>query len=189
MDYYDLNYREYIAKTINLNMHPIYHRFLPHVPDGGRILDAGCGSGRDSKYFLEKGYRVDSFDASPNMALQASQYIGQNVHIMRFQDMYKENVYDGIWACASLLHVPDNELRECLEKCVKALKKDGALYCSFKLGSTAMADKHGRYFNNMDEVRFKKYRPKNTVVMNMWTREGVRDGDTNRWFNVILVKG
>lgn len=189
MDYYDLYYKEYIEKTVNLDMHPIYHRFEPFIPKGGRILDAGCGSGRDSKYFIDNGYIVDSFDASPNIALSASQYIKQNVHIMRFQDLYKENLYDGVFACASLLHVPDSELRSCIEKCINALKNDGVLYASFKLGSTAMADKHGRYFNNMDENRFKKYKPKNTVIMNMWTREGVRPGDKNRWFNVILMKG
>ncbi len=63
MRYYEDNAEEYIRSTKDLDMSALYDQFLPHVPAGGLILDAGCGSGRDAKRFAEMGFRVEAIDA------------------------------------------------------------------------------------------------------------------------------
>jgi 2-polyprenyl-3-methyl-5-hydroxy-6-metoxy-1,4-benzoquinol methylase len=85
-------------------MSPLYAPFLAHIPPGGRILDAGCGSGRDSLYFLRHGYKIDAFDASAKMCRLASNHIGQAVTQKTFKEVSNAAAFDGIWACAALLH-------------------------------------------------------------------------------------
>ena len=85
--YYEKNAEEYCKATINIDMSNIYNKFLPFLPKGGRILDAGCGSGRDSKIFIDNGYKVLAFDASQELADRASHYIGQTVLELNFEDI------------------------------------------------------------------------------------------------------
>jgi len=107
VDYYEAQAETYYRSTVGLDMSSIYPRFLSELSPGAHIADAGCGSGRDAKAFLERGYVVTAFDASPRMANLASAYTGQKCHVLRFQEMEFRREFDGIWACASLLHVPE----------------------------------------------------------------------------------
>lgn len=134
IEYYNKNAQSFFAGTVNADMSLWRNKFESYIADGGRILDAGCGSGRDSKAFKQHGHPVVAFDASTEMCRMASELIGQKVLLMRFDEMNFENEFDGIWACSSLLHVPNEELPEILGKMRKALKKTGALYVSFKYG-------------------------------------------------------
>ena len=152
---------------------------MRYVKPGGLILDAGCGSGRDSKYFLEHGYRVVAMDASEEICRLASAYLGQAVQWRRFEEITEKGRYDGIWACASLLHVPYAELPEIIAKLGEALVDGGVLYASFKYGgeekirrvekkqSEQMEDvwgreereereARGRYFTDLTEEGWKK---------------------------------
>lgn len=115
-------------------MSHLYRRFLPLIPEGGRILDLGCGSGRDSRYFLEKGFQVTAIDGSAELCRLASKYIGQEVLCMDFADLAFENCFDGVWACASLLHVPRDSIKDILARIHRALACGGVLYASFKAG-------------------------------------------------------
>jgi 2-polyprenyl-3-methyl-5-hydroxy-6-metoxy-1,4-benzoquinol methylase len=110
--YYDRYAASFAAQTAGLDLEPLYQRFLRHVRPGGRILDAGCGPGRDALAFAERGHEVVAFDASAAMILLASERVGHRavVHLMRFQELNWQNEFDGIWACASLLHVPQTSL-------------------------------------------------------------------------------
>ena len=133
-----------------MDMSPLSGRFLPLLPDDSLILDAGCGSGRDALAFAKLGYAVTAFDASPALVALAEQHYGQPVQCLRFQDVAWQSEFDGIWACASLLHVPEAELPDVMQRLRNALKPQGILYASFKYGS-GEREHHGRRFTDLDE--------------------------------------
>ena len=134
VEYYDQNADSFFAGSVGANMSHDREQFISFLPESGKVLDAGCGSGRDSKAFLEAGYKVVSFDASPEMCKRATEYVGQDVANMRFEDMSFAEEFDGIWASASLLHVPMAELPQIMKKMNAALKRGGVIYASFKYG-------------------------------------------------------
>ena len=149
--YYERNARSFCAATVALDLSALYARFLPLLPAGGHILDVGCGSGRDARAFLAQGYTVTAFDASPALAQQARAYCGIPVQVLRVQEGPWMACFDGIWARASLLHVPMRELPEVLGRLTVALKPGGVLYLSFKYGH---GERHceGRHFTDLDEA-------------------------------------
>lgn len=134
IEYYNDNAQSFYETTVNVDMSFWRDKFESYVADGGRILDAGCGSGRDSKAFKKHGYSVVAIDASREMCRLASELLDQEVWQMRFDEIAFDAEFDGIWACASLLHVPIEELSGILDKLRKSLKKSGILYASFKYG-------------------------------------------------------
>lgn len=131
-------------------MSALYAEFLPHVKQHGHILDAGCGSARDAAYFKQQGFTVSAFDASENIARLASNYLQQPVEVKTFQQLECVNKYDGIWCCASLLHVPKAELPQVFLKLQNALKPNGVLYVSFKYGTQERVH-NGREFTDLNE--------------------------------------
>lgn len=135
-EYYNNNAAEFFDRTIDLNMQELLDRFLEYVPEGGSILDLGCGSGRDSAYFMSMGYDVTAMDGSEEMCSLASIHIGEDVLHMTFAEMDFNNVFDAVWANASLLHVPRNEMGEILSKITRSLKNEGILYMSFRYGDS-----------------------------------------------------
>lgn len=134
IEYYNKNAESFYESTVNADMSVWRDKFEKNIADGGRILDAGCGSGRDSLAFKKHGYSVVAFDASSEMCRKASKLIGQEVWQMKFDEISFDEEFDGVWACASLLHVPSEELPMILGKLYKALVTNGALYVSFKYG-------------------------------------------------------
>ncbi len=131
-------------------MSTLYAEFLPLIPKHGHILDAGCGSARDAAYFKQQGFTVSAFDASENIAKLASNYLQQAVEVKTFQQLNCTNIYDGIWCCASLLHVPKVELPQVFLKLQNALKPNGVLYVSFKYGTQERVH-NGREFTDLNE--------------------------------------
>ena len=119
------------------------------------ILDIGFGSGRDSLYFSNK-YELYSIDPLKEFCEYGKRLGLKNVYCMKVQDMDYIDMFDGIWACASLLHVPSNELVEVLNKCYIALKENGVMYCSFKYGEYE-GERNGRFFIDLNEESFRKY--------------------------------
>ncbi|MBK5966881.1 SAM-dependent methyltransferase [Thiocystis minor] len=151
IDYYNANARTFFDETIQVDMAPLHARFLALLPAESHILDAGCGSGRDARAFLAGGYAVTAFDASPTLAALAAEHCGLSVQVRRFQEIDWQGEFDGIWACASLLHVPLGELPEVLERLAMALKPHGTLYASFKSGQ-GEREHGGRRFTDLDEA-------------------------------------
>ncbi|MBQ8042996.1 MAG: class I SAM-dependent methyltransferase [Clostridia bacterium] len=146
LDYYNKNAKLYFEQTINGNLKENYDKFLSQIPKGAYILDFGCGSGRDSKYFMNKGYKVKAIDGSIEMCKLASKYIGQNAQCMVFDELNEQDTYDAIWACSSILHVEKEKLPDILAKMVRALKKNGIIYTAFKKGRK-FEIKEGKYYN------------------------------------------
>jgi len=123
--WYAENAGRFFDDTIAVDLTPLHERFLALVPAGGHILDAGCGSGRDSKVFLERGYRVSAFDAAHQLAGLATSHLGQAVATRTFDDVDEVACYDGIWACASLLHLAAADIPGALQRLLVALKPGG----------------------------------------------------------------
>lgn len=149
--YYEDQAQVFFDETVAVDMAPLHARFLAGIPPGGHLLDAGCGSGRDALAFRRLGYRVCAFEASPALARLASDHCGLPVEVQRFQDIEWEDQFDGIWACASLLHVPMAELPEVMGRLTRALVPGGLLYVSFKYGSGERLH-GGRRFTDLDEA-------------------------------------
>lgn len=134
LNYYNENSKAFIDSTRNVDFSIIQNKFLKCLPQGAKILDFGCGSGRDTKYFLDRGYLVDAIDGSVELCRLASEYTGITVRNMLFQELNEKEKYDGIWACASILHLNKQEIQAVLRKMLAALKADGIIYTSFKYG-------------------------------------------------------
>ena len=162
------------------------NRFLKYIPDGGRILDAGCGSGRDSKAFIGQGYSVVAFDASREMCKKAAELLGQEVWQMRFDEMSFEDEFDGVWACASLLHVSENEIEDAIKKIKTSLSDNGILYASFKYGD-GMTEKHDRSFLNYTEETIQEIMERaGFEVLECESTTDVRPGrEDERWISII----
>lgn len=195
--YYDENAEQFVKNTLKVNMLSLYQEFLPLLPVGGHILDAGCGSGRDSLNFIQQGYKVTAFDGSKSLVDIAAQLIGQPVQYSLFQDFQAEEQYslegktqaefDGIWACASLLHVASDQLPQIFQKLATMLKKQGKFYCSFKYGVDDY-EQEGRYFTNADEARLKQFISSSPLqIEKTWLTADLRPNRENEsWLNAIL---
>lgn len=190
IDYYNKNANQFMETTSNVDFVMNQNRFLNKISDGAHILDFGCGSGRDTKYFLDKGYKVTAIDGSKELCALASQYTGIDVKQIVFQELKEYGVYDGIWACASILHLPKDELIIVLLKMCQSLKQNGIIYTSFKYGEYE-GDRNGRYFIDMTEESFFKligYVPE-LLIEDQWISFDVRTGrEDERWLNLMLRK-
>ena len=147
IEYYSQNAADYFEKTVDIDMQEYWDRFIQNLPEGGSILDLGCGSGRDSAYFMSLGYDVTAMDASEEMCALASIHIGQDVLNLSFDEMDFDEVFDGIWACASLLHVPSDKIDDILSKIMEGIKVNGVLFMSFIYGEFE-GERDGRYYTD-----------------------------------------
>lgn len=153
LDYYDNYADEFYKSTVDVEFTTTQKQFLSKLKKGSYILDFGCGSGRDTKYFLEQGYHVEAIDGSIELCRLASEYTGIKVKNMFFQELEEVKKYDDIWACSSILHLPINELADVMRKMVVALKDNGIIYTSFKYG-IFVGERNGRFFTDMTEEMF-----------------------------------
>ena len=188
--YYDNNADSFIQETRTVDFSKIQNLFLSKLEKDSLILDFGCGSGRDTRCFLDKGYSVEALDGSAEMCKAASRYTGIEVKQMLFQELNVVEEYDGIWACSSILHLTVVELKDVLEKMSLALKDNGIAYVSFKYG-TFEGERNGRYFTDMTETTFAKVLEavNSFDIEEQWITGDVRPGrGDERWLNVILRK-
>lgn len=187
--YYNQNARQFVDDTLHVDMRSLYEPFLAELPVCAHILDAGCGSGRDALAFQRMGHQVSAFDASEQLANHASQLLGFIVPVKRFDELDDIELYDGIWACASLLHVPQRQLRDAFACLWRALKAGGVLYCSFKLGDGERLH-HGRHFTDADETRIDEWIHELPGLSrrSCWLTSDQRPGRDEQWLNVLLYK-
>ena len=190
IEYYNQNADMFAQGTRLVDFTVVQERFAKMLPAGSRILDFGCGSGRDTKYFLEKGYRVEATDGSSELCKLASVFAGIEVKEMLFQDLDARGKYEGIWACSSILHLSKKELLPVIRKMCDALKDNGVIYTSFKYGNFE-GERNGRYFTDFTEDTFDKFIkviPELTIEEE-WITSDVRPGrGEEKWFNLILRK-
>ena len=189
LDYYNQNAEEFVASTVAVDFNEIQDRFIEKL-SGKNVLDFGCGAGRDTKYFLKAGLNVTAIDGSEEMCRCASEYTGIKVRHMLFQELSEKNTYDGIWACASILHLPKTELRQVILKMADALQTGGIVYTSFKYGDFE-GERNGRYFTDFTIESFTEFIQDITGIQieDDWITGDVRPGrGEEKWLNLILRK-
>ena len=188
--YYDENAEKFALETRSVDFGAVQKEFTDRLREGAFILDFGCGSGRDTKIFLEHGYDVEAVDGSSELCKLASEYTGIEVKQMLFQQLLETEKYDGIWACSSILHLPVLELADVVKKMAEALKDGGIIYTSFKYGTFAGV-RNGRYFTDMTEDTFAVFLEKieKITIEGQWVSTDVRPGrGEEKWLNIILRK-
>ena len=190
IEYYNKNANLFVETTANVEFYHMQNRFLSKLETGAHILDFGCGSGRDTKFFLEQGYRVDAIDGFAELCKLASEFTGIEVKHMYFQELSEEVKYDGIWACSSILHLNLSALEDVMKKMTIAVKSNGIIYTSFKYGIFS-GERNGRYFTDMTEDTFGKLLQKipELEIEEQWITSDVRPGrGEEQWLNLILRK-
>lgn len=189
LDYYNQNADQFVKGTVSVDFKKTQDRFLEALL-GKRILDFGCGSGRDTKYFIEAGFEVVATDGSEELCKSASEYTGITVKQMLFGELEDIDRYAGIWACSSILHLSKRELIDVFERMTRALCQNGIIYTSFKYG-TFEGERNGRFFTDFTIENFKNFIKdiRNLSIEDFWITGDVRPGrEKEQWLNLILRK-
>lgn len=186
VDYYDLNAKEYFLRSLRADIDSIYKQFLNFVSEDGTILDAGCGSGRDTKYFASLGYKVISIDASQEMVKLSSKYTQRKTYLMNFYDLTFEDEFDAIWSMASLIHIPKSDMNYIARLFTKALKINGVWFISLKEGEGEEMEE-GRLFNHYTEKEFRSLLKNHPCLQieKLWHSPDAI-GRSQNWLTVIL---
>lgn len=190
LKYYNENAQSFASGTVSVKFTEVQDKFLEKLNPDAYILDFGCGAGRDTKYFLSRGYQVDAVDGSEQLCRIASEYTEIKVRQMLFQELDEKEKYDGIWACASILHLPKKQLREVLKNMYAALKSKGWIYISFKYGEFE-GERNGRYFTDFTTDTFKDFihDMHGLKIEEHWITGDVRPGrGEEKWLNLLLQK-
>lgn len=190
LNYYNINAENFYHNTVSAKFTDTQKFFLLKLRKGAYILDFGCGSGRDTKAFLDQGYRVEAIDGSSELCKLATQYTGITVRHMLFQELSAVDQYDAIWACSSILHLSLDELSDVMRKMTAALKSNGIIYTSFKYG-TFSGERNGRYFTDMTKDTFADFirNIDGLVTEEQWISSDIRPGrGEEQWLNIILRK-
>lgn len=190
IEYYNENVDKFVNDTQDVVFCATQDLFLSYLNEGNSILDLGCGSGRDTKYFLSKGYKVDAMDGSMEICKVASDYTGINVKCLLFNELDEIDKYDGIWACASILHLDRDDLIDVFHRIARALKDNGILYTSFKY-SEFEGMRNGRYFTDFTIESFNEFQTNipEFIIEKKWITSDVRAGrEDEKWLNLIMRK-
>ena len=190
LKYYNENAQPFASGTVSVKFTEVQDKFLEKLNPDAYILDFGCGAGRDTKYFLSRGYQVDAVDGSEQLCRIASEYTGIKVRQKLFQELDEKEKYDGIWACASILHLPKKQLREVLKNMYAALKSKGWIYTSFKYGEFE-GERYGRYYTDISTYTFKDFihDMHGLKIEEHWITGDVRPGrGEEKWLNLLLQK-
>lgn len=187
--YYEEHAEEFVESTRDADMSSLYAPFEECLPAGARILDLGFGSGRDTLHFLSQGYEVVSVDNSARLVEMAKAFLPNDVRQLDFMEMEFDQEFDGIWACAALVHCTEEGVKEALLRCGRALKPGGILYVSFKFGRGEVF-RNGRWFLDMDESALQRTVAcmKGFEIGKTWESADVRDQKSGRWTNALIKK-
>ncbi len=188
-NYYNEHALEFVENTFDVDMTNVYEPFLEYIPQSGEILDIGCGSGRDALYFKNMGFVVDAFDYSERLVQLAKEKTGLDIQHKSFYDLDSVNKYDGIWACASLLHCERKRLPEVIQKIIVALKENGVCYVSFKYGDQDRI-KNERSFTDLNEAQADELlgQLENIQIVKQWITIDNRPDKQEKWLNIVFQK-
>lgn len=187
-NYYESNAERYAAGTISADMSEQYQRFLPLLKKGAKILDVGSGSGRDVCYFQKQGYQATALEPSKNLCREIRKVFSGEIVCSDIQDYRPAERYDGIWACASLIHLQEEEVLCFFKKIDMYLNDNGIVYASGKSGISTGEVEDGRFFLEFTEQLVEKILTVNKQLQleQLWYTEDVSGRRGFRWLNVVL---
>lgn len=188
--YYAQHAAYFASSTQDVDFRTTQDRFTRLLAPGASILDFGCGSGRDTKHFLDEGFALTAIDGSPELCAIAHELTGIPIRNELFADLADVAAYDGIWACSSILHLPKHELVDVLARMSRALKPRGIIYTSFKHGNFE-GMRNGRHFTDFTEPTFRAFLDHfpDIRIEDAWVSTDVRPGrEAEQWLNLILRK-
>lgn len=189
IEYYNQYASKIFEDTVELDMEEARQKFLSRLEEGDTILDLGCGSGRDSLAFYELGYDVTPLDASEEMCKLAEIHTGLEVLQMTYEEMEFDDVFDGIWGCQALIHTPEDELSDLLDRIADALHTKGILYLSFQEGEFE-GSRGNRYICEYTEERLTRILKENGrfQVLELWKTKTVHGSKERSWLNLLAKK-
>lgn len=189
--FYENHAREYFNRTVSADLSALYNRFLKYVKPGGRILDVGCGSGRDLRVFRERGFDAIGIDGSEKLAKLAAEFSGTTCLVLRFEELNFDRTFDAVWACASLLHVPKQRLLPIVQRLYEALAEGGFLFVSVQLGEGEQILPDGRFFAYYmpDEFAQLLNRAGFSIDETWESGDYLPSGRPIRWVNMIARRG
>lgn len=198
LDYYQTHAQDFFEQTFNVDMQDLYQPFLTHLPishlsNQHKILDVGCGSGRDSLFFAKQGFEVTAIDGSQKLIdlakNQTSTIHWQCLDFYQIKNQNWQNKFIGIWACASLLHLPFDDLPSVINNLMQMLTPNGIFYASFKYGNTEQ-EKEGRFFCDMNEQRWRDIflQLENAILIQNWQTKDKRTDREEIWLNCLFKK-
>ena len=188
--YYDAYADHFRGRTAGWPMPEVYEPFLRELPLRAHVLDAGCGPGRNAAAFLSRNYRVTAIDASAAM-VELARRSGIDARVMTFQQLAFTEEFDGIWASASLLHVPRAEITEVLGRFARALKPQGILYVSLKEGHSEHIAEDGRFFSYFTLTEFSNLLTSSGLfkLLKAWKMVGLDSSGTIRtWLSFLAAR-
>jgi SAM-dependent methyltransferase len=184
--YYDEHGAEYFAESLQAELGEVRRRFTALLAPGAEVCDGGCGSGRDARIFLDQGYRVTAFDASAALVALARVHTGLPVLHLAFQDLDFERAFDGLWTCASLLHVPRAGERDVIDRCARALRPGGIWYLCYRVGRGECLDGPRFFRYHTEETLRALLRQQGDLeVLEVWETPDRRPGHPEVWLNVL----
>jgi len=189
-EYYNQYASVYFENTVNLDLSDIIRPFTSYLEEGASILDLGCGSGRDSLTFLDMGYDVTALDGSEEMCSLANIHTDLDVLHMQYEDLDFDEVFDGIWACASLVHLEKSELPGIIKKISRALKPGGIFYMSVHKGDFE-GIRNQRFFAEYEKKELKQLLGSfpELYIEDIWVTQDVRKKqDGQEWLNLLIKK-
>lgn len=183
---YDERALEYANVTAPHAQTPQLADFIAAIPNGGRVLDLGCGPGHFAKIMLDAGLTVDATDASAQMVALTQRYPGINAHQESFDDLNAKSLYDGIWANFSLLHAPHETMPDLLSRIRDALKPSGQFHMAIKTGTGQARDRLGRFYAYYSKAEIRDLLCKSGFTITKITpgRDKGLDGTLSDWISV-----
>lgn len=190
IDFYNINAASYFNSTVGVDMSDAYVRFTKFVKPQGIIMDIGAGSGRDIMYFMKSGFEVYGIDASEELCRLSTEYTGAIIKCQKIQDWIPNTQYDGVWANASLIHLPLEDVSLFIQRLPRILSETGVMYLSLKEGIREGIDEEGRYFNGLsvDYISSALSTVKELSILENWISEDVLARTNIKWRNIIIGK-
>lgn len=188
ISYYDNNAEEYYRTTVNVDMDALRNKFASLLPDGANVIDMGCGSGRDVRALSDMGFHTVGLDASTELAEMANEKLGVDIIEGDMSKWVSDTPYDGIWCCASIIHLTSEEKKAFFRNLEYNLKEGGIIYISVKEGIEEGSDDKGRYINNSTLGELEQYLTEaGCVIIETSSTKDRMKRDTT-WLNVIGQK-
>lgn len=197
--WYDQNAKQYADLSYKVTPKDLIKKFIELLPQNPKILDAGCGAGKDSKVFNELGIGVTGIDLSKGLINEAKRR-NPTVNFIEgnfLNTPFNNNYFDGIWAHASLVHLETiNNVKKALNEFYRVLKVGGILhiYVKAQVGKNKTEvvkdtlSKHNRFFRYYTEDELEKLLNENFKIIEIEMQNDLHGRKDVKWVALFAKK-